>query len=234
MVTYHGYWGSIMIVARLLSLAAGFVCASTVHAAEPFDLRGIKLGVTLSDFRKMPHPDGQQTKVICTGDPDAKRRVLFASDDEDAAGVRVCNHYEFKKLFASSSLPPEWTETSLNVATINVFMTYKFVPDTKRGNEPALYSIIVRSNVTNWNKFWEGYNGKYGKPQSVSNASTQNRAGATFDNVTATWENDQSSITLIKRFSRIDNTYILYEHQRLAAEIKRRVQQKKGKPSDKL
>jgi hypothetical protein len=232
--------------ALIFVLAIG-VSASTATieagATEPYDLRGIKLGMLLSEFRKTPHPDGIRATVICQGDPEARSLyTLSAYGDEATAGVIVCNFYEWggmryrilREVLPGSTSPPTWEEAALNVATIGVYMEYKFIPDPTRADEPALYSIVVRSNVGYWYKFWEAYTAKYGKPTNVSEAPVQNKAGATFDNVEAVWDNGVSTITLIKRFERIDNTYVFYEHRRLASEIKRRVEQKEGKPSDKL
>jgi hypothetical protein len=182
----------------------------------------------------MPHPDGKMSKVVCTNDPETKELLgpqLSVYGDEQVAGVIQCGQYTVLRVSARASM---WADVNLNVATVESYMTYKFVPDPMQSGELALYEIQIRSNVGNWDKFWDGYTTKYGKPKLVSNQPIQNGAGATFDNTIATWENDQSTITLTKRFSRVDNTYIFYEHLRLSGEVKRRVEQKNGRPSDNL
>lgn len=203
-------------------------------AAEPYDLRGIKLGMSISEFKKLPHPDGNDSKVICTGDskPEGIRQdyELSVYGDESKAGVIICNFYLLRP-FPTRLI---WLDAQLNVASINAYMKYKFLPDPLRGNELSLYAIIVRSNVAAWEKFWEGYTGKYGPPNHISDAPMQNKVGATFDNVVATWDNKISGITLRKRFERIDNSYIFYIHYRLSQEITRMIEKRDGKPSDKL
>ena len=214
------------------------VVGSDAQAAEPYDLRGIRLGISISEFRKLKHPDDAQAKVICSNDADAKKLRystelgVYGSDRD--AGVLRCNHFKFGKLFDSSSLPPEWQEVNLNVATVGVYMTYKFVPDPQVQNVPMLYWIGVRSNVQYWSKFWEGYTTKYGKPHSIDNSSSQNRMGATFDNVRAVWNNNVSTIILLKRSSEIQRTDIVYTHTRLLAEVEKRERSKRGRPEDKL
>lgn len=220
-----------------MAAAVNGLGATGTQAAEPYDLRGVKLGMTLTEFRALPHPDGKPAKVICAGDPETKPLLgprFYADGDEASGGAIECNYYEFRTSYASSVVPPTWEEVVLNVATVDSFMRYKFVPDPAQNSEQALYTIIVRSNVGNWATFWSGYTSKYGKPLRISNEPTQNNMGATFDNTVAIWENDESIITLIKRFSRIDNTYIFYESKRLSNELKRKVEEKNGRPADKL
>jgi len=214
--------------------------ASVSHstAAEPYDLRGIRLGMSLNEFRAIPFPDAHETnyniKVICTNDPEA--RLMFdlwvSSDDESLAGVVYCNFFGFRTLYAG--VPPEWEEERLNVATIGSYMMFKFVPSPDTLGDYNLYLITARTNVDNWDKYWRGYTGKYGPPKITSDEPIQNNAGATFDNITAIWDNGESTITLIKRFDRIDNTYAIYSHTKLSSLIDKLVEQQTGAPSDNL
>jgi len=216
-----------------LAMSVFYIIAFELHA-EPYDLRGIRLGMSLTQFRAMPHPDGKKTKAICQGDPEAGRMFLYPSGPGADVGAIECNIYEFKSPSYSPNLSPSWHEAGLNVATIGVYMEYEFIPDPEKNGEYALYLMIVRSNVGNWETFWSAYNTKYGPPDSLSDASTQNRMGAIFNNVEAVWDNSESTITLVKRYLRVDNTYIFYGDSRLLEEIERLKLKKHGKPSDKL
>ena len=162
------------------------IMAADASAAEPYDLRGIRLGLSISEFRKLKHPDRDGVRVICSTDPEVKNiRLGFGSpqavDDEITLAVIVCGH------FNTGVLGPGWSPLPLNVATVSTGVEYKFVPDQTMQNVPMLYSIEASSNVQDWSKYWEGYTTKYGKPHRLNTDPTQNQRGATFDNVRAVW-----------------------------------------------
>ena len=199
-------------------------------AAEPFDLRGSKLGMTLSEFRTLPHPDGKSDKVICEGDSEYARASSVISDiseDEKIAGATICRHFARDK---SGS----WRQARLNVATTDLPVEFRFIRDPMHSNEPALYKISVMTGTSDWDKLLEGYITKYGNPTRRSDSPIQNMAGATFDNIEAVWENEESTITLIKRDKRINEGRVSYVHKPLWEEIRRKVEEKQGRPSDKL
>lgn len=206
------------------------------QSSQAFSLRGIRLGLPLSEFRRLRHPDGVQAKVICTGDAEVKDDFglldLSVYGDEATAGIIKCNFY--KPGTRGPYSPPSWQQVGLKVATVGVYMEYAFIRDPSLANEPALYKIVARSNVGYWEKVWRGFTGKYNKPTKISNAPTQNKAGTSFDNIDAYWINQVSGINLIKRFNRVDNTYIFYIHHRLASLFDRLVERVDGKPSDNL
>ena len=197
---------------------------------QAFELRGIRLGATLDAVRSMRHPDGQASRLFCSGDPEVENTFGFAElkahvvDRTAAAGTRHCMYYT-----ASGS---DLREDGFKVATVGSYVTLDFVPGN--GGRPLLYKITVRTNVSGWPLFWEGYNGKYGRPAKFSDAPTGNRAGGVFDNVTAVWENGSSRITAIKRHQRIDNTFVFYEHKALTASVEQRLRAKSGKPANGL
>lgn len=198
-----------------------------------FELRGIRLGASLDAIRAMRHPDGEPARLFCSGDPEVVNNSLSFPDltahvvDRTApAGTRFCQYYKAR------GDRDGVIETGFRVATVGSFVTFDFVPGS--GGQPLLYRITVRTNVSGWPQLWEGYRGKFGNPKQISNAPTTNRAGGTFDNVTAVWENDVSRITAIKRHQRVDNTYIFYEHKQLAAHVEKRLRSRMGTPADGL
>ena len=209
------------------------------RTSNAFDLRGIQLGISLAEFKALPYPDQKPNvpaRAFCTGDPVPERSYIRMDvyDTDKAIGIIKCNHFDFKKSYAESTIPPAWREATLRVATIETYMTYEFIPDATPQRTPRLFRISVRSNVRYWDTFWRGFTAKYGPPEKKIDGTVQNRMGAVFDDVTVTWRNAESSITMFKRVGRIDATSIIYEHTalaRLATTLEERIT---GKPGENL
>ena len=61
--------------------------------------------------------------------------------------------------------------------------------------------------------------GKYGKPALTKNDTTQNQAGATFDDVITAWQFREGMLILRKRFARVDTSYLSFENSAVNAQI---------------
>ncbi|MGE5502250.1 MAG: hypothetical protein ACM33T_15180 [Solirubrobacterales bacterium] len=222
----------------IFAALTALLLAGTAQAA-PYDLRGFRLGMTLDEFRAMPHPDAAKyasVDVLCTGDPGADKvgggSELLVYGAIAKVGVVRCNHFR-PHMIQSLAQQGSRDELPLDVAGIGVFQVYEFIPHPTDGTL-RLFRISIRSNMRYWDQFWDAYTGKFGKPSKLKNDKVQNKLGGVFEKVTATWANKESSITLEQRTTAIDHMGITYLHNDLGLHFLRQVEAIEGKPSSKL
>lgn len=219
----------------ILTAIASMLIAGGAQA-EPYDLRGFKLGMTLDEFRAAPYPDEAKYEglhVLCSGDAGADRASggweLNVYRPEKKVGVIRCNHFRTDR----SISVPRVMEANMNVAGVGVYQTFEFAPAPGDG-ALRLFRISIRSNMQYWDQFWSGYTEKFGKPSNIKTEKVQNKMGAAFDKMTATWANKESSITLEQRTSKVDHMGITYLHHDIGAHVVRQIEAIEGKPSSKL
>src|SRR5262245_60979467 len=104
---------------------AALLCALSVGTAnaEPFDLRGIRLGITLAEFRSMTVPDGGDAKLLCRGDAEAKGGHGLTGLLVDIEGGSVACGF-FKR---GERLLPEvykWFDANMRVATVGAYVRF--------------------------------------------------------------------------------------------------------------
>jgi len=222
---------------RILSAACLLAAAATPAKAEPFDLRGYRLGMTLEEFRAMPYPDAGKfpgLMTLCTGDPVPPRtpgaNTLKVTEAFTKAGIIRCMHFAPRALGSIV----ENIEAAMNVAGVPTYPEFEFIPNGKDGMTMRLFRISFGTLMTNWDQVLNAYTTKFGKPQEIKNQVVQNSFGATFPKITATWANKESSITLEQRKRTLRGMKIVYLYDTLARPFLDRMKQIKGNPADNL
>lgn len=221
-----------------------FCCVSTVvHPAEPYDFRGARLGMTLSEFKSMPYPDPKPSESadlpipapVCTGDPylGSLEILLQPRGTQASLGMVTCIWATRKSSATTSRV--DYIPAAINVAGAQVSLVrYAFVKLNNEG-ELRLYRIGMSGFASaRFERIFEGLRERFGPPSSVDQSMVQNRMGAQFPNTTATWRNDQSVILVVQRATAIDEMSLSYRHQVLSAYVERENKKLEGKPSDKL
>jgi len=231
-------------------IAAVIIALPFLHSAaafaEPYSLRTFRLGMTLDEFRSTPHPDPGRygdVRLFCTGDrqldlleksivvrQDALE--LRGSETEQKAGIRKCRYFWLADIVGSK----EWMPGGLVVANIGVGATFYFLQDRSDPLTYRLFKIHMTSNTQHFEQFLAAYKERFGSPQLLRNESVQNKLGAVFDSVVAIWKNEDSTIVLQQRGAegRVDLMPIVYTHDKLIADLAKRIEAIEGKPSDKL
>jgi len=216
---------------RLLAAAFTLVSATTSlnspSRAEPYAFRGIELGTTLEDVRRIVFPEARAARILCTHDAEASDLRpgpdFVVPQAEAAAGVLVCGAFTFGKILGPDSriLPPEWIGARLRLARIEVKPTFWFLPaggqDANDDAEAKLYRIAMLSNSVYWQETLSAFTRRYGPPTSVEPGTFPSTYGGSLDNLTVVWRNPESSITLVKRRELAQRLSILYEHTPLTA-----------------
>lgn len=208
---------------QAIAILLGLGCATA--RAETYDFRGIALGTSLDDVRRVRFPEAASARIICRHDAaasDLRPTNDFVTFGEEArAGVRICGPFTFGKVLGPSSslLPAEWIAARLKVGDIDVKPTFWFVnrASAEQGTAATgdrLYKIALRTNAQFWDEVLATLIRRYGKPVSSERGSFNGYRGQ-LDNQTVTWTNAQSTIKLIKRFEVPQRMLILYQHNAL-------------------
>jgi hypothetical protein len=197
------------VSAVVLKFVALFFLGSAA-SAEPFSFRGIPLGTTVADFRKTPFPDTKypNTRILCSGDKellkllDVERPPL--SSDLTRIGVTACNFYSPSngRLFRNA---PDFA----NIGGYET--TFYFSPASFQ--EPLrlrLYLISITPASRHHQTIVDALTSKYGKPTNSSTAKIKNRMGAEFDDETALWALDGSTILVKKYNGEIGQSLVTY------------------------
>lgn len=198
--------------------------ASTSEYKEVFDFRGIKLGMTVKEFKEAPIPSeaipsppmqiaGLKEKTIsvkaeCTNDDGAADNVKLFVREKDL-GVTECAW-----IVRESSYATTMRKSNLYVAGVGT-KDYRFRFIALPGEEPRLFSIELDTRPDGHASLIEALVEKFGPPTSVEKGAAQNRLGAVFENDTIKWENSTGEIDVFQRTYQVDiglTTFILKSH----------------------
>jgi hypothetical protein len=202
----------------------GIVSTSAV-ATEPFDFRGARLGMSLSDFRKLPIPGGVNAvevqafgavpELVCTdyNSTESKFNRVSVVESDEILGVIKCAWLrppnQDKARYAwDYAMVPVGEDASNNV-------TFSFIK-TPDASEHQLYDISIVMKNFRFSSVVTGLKERFGKPASTKTGEVQNQIGNIFSNTTITWRNDVSSIYLEERAGEINKMLLDYSHTALA------------------
>lgn len=191
--------------------------------AEPFAFRGIALGTSLADLRRIQFPEAPGARILCSHDAEASEIRPIAdtsiSDEDARAGSVVCGAYTFEKALgpASQVLPPEWLLSRLDVGAIEAAPVFWFVPENGGETETTgrLYRIAMRSNSAYFPATRAAFIRRYGPPTEVKTEKLRQEGKRDLPFETVTWTNAQSSIRLTERDQAATRMTIAYEHTAL-------------------
>jgi len=188
-----------------------------------YDFKGVPLEISIEDFRKLSHPDGKASKVVCTGEKIEKFKgyssepmdVILFDDTESSLGVKQCVWIDTVGVGDIAFGKGDTAILSLaNSGYGSYHYSFSFIKDPKDG-VMRLYRYSGTTNVAAYGKIVEGLAGKWGPP-GVSKGTVQNKIGNSFDQETAIWSNPLASIVVQTRWNKIDDMNILMEDTRLA------------------
>ena len=160
---------------------------------DPLGLRGINLGMTLDEVRKLGHPDKPAGKIelVCTGD-ELGAELDFDPDpftrDHMAVGMKICGFYVLGKYRVRHAV----VDVARHDATVRLFFTPK--SDTPATSE-RLFGISVSSNSANFQEMLLAHLRKYGEAKTDRKvpAATGKREVRMLE-----WGNDKSGIFMIE------------------------------------
>jgi len=202
-----------------LSLAITVWAVSNGHA-EPYGFRGISLGTSLADLRRMQFPEAPDARILCSHDAEASEirptAEYVAPEAEAREGVVVCGAYTFGKVLGASSkiLPSEWILSRLNVGAIAASPYFWFVPQDKGDVEETarLYRIAIRSNAAYWVETRAAFIRRFGPATSIETITIRQEGRRDLPGAILTWTNAESTIRLAQREEVASRMTITFEH----------------------
>ena len=217
-------WARIASPARIagIGLATALTTSAACHA-EPFSFRGIALGTSLSDLRRIQFPEAPGARILCSHDLETidirPTAEYVAPEGEARAGVVVCGAYTFGKVLGAASkvLPSEWLLARLDAGAIEAAPLFWFVPEGKADPEETgrLYRIAIRSNTAYWPEARAAYVRRYGPPTSIEVITFRQEGKRDLPAEILTWATTQSTIRLAQRDEVATRMAIAFEHTEL-------------------
>ena len=208
-----------------LSLAASPVLAQT---SEPFDFKGVKLGISLDEFRKMPHPDAEDkeahyaakgSSVVCTGEKVTlsggydiePTEVTIYDRAEKAAGVIKCVwvNQSDDRMARGKTAALSLADSRYAVYDYN----FSFIPDPQDG-VLKFYRFVGETNRNAFDAVVAALTNKFGKP-AVSQDEVQNGIGNKFTRTMALWKNSISEIFVTDRSGELNKMTIIASDKKL-------------------
>lgn len=188
--------------------------ASVLH-----DFKGVSLGTTLTDFRKMPHPDGKNAYVVCTGQTVAvsqgsPRRfepmvVKITDDSEKALGVKRCIWLDPDKMALGSSTPLSLGNSGLAAHTYS----FSFVVDPSDGML-RMYQYSGSASKSAFEGTVRALTEKWGEPVLGKGRIWQSPYFV--DSETAVWDRELSSIAVESPTRGYEPMTIIMRHKALS------------------
>lgn len=196
---------------------------------KPFDFKGVVLGTSIDEFRKLPHPDADNSQadfrakssvVVCTGEKVAvsnnyssePSEVMVFDETELALGVKKCIWAGTDRQYGMAGRSAPLSLAGSGYAAYDY--SFSFIPDPRDG-VLRFYRFEGESNRSAFGDVVEALTAKFGKP-NLSHDTVQNGIGNNFDKTTAVWINATSSILTSNRWTEVDKMGIVVSDKRLS------------------
>lgn len=206
---------SLMTAAALVAATGAPAVApkkAPVPAAEPFAMRGVRLGITIDEFKALPiATDEGETEPLtaCSNEPmpDERIRIENMLDSDREAGMVTCQWFARTPYLSSRSYDRHF----IDLGTGKGQPSFEFISD---GTNYRLFRISFFANNQYHTGILDALTRNYGPPK-VLNESFQTRSGASFPNTTSIWSNGSSTIILDQRCIQADRYCLTYSHHAL-------------------
>ncbi len=212
----------------IFAIGISLVASTVASAAEvPDSLKGAVLGMTLQEFRKLPYPEGDKSKVNayteyrvrCFGDPKQKDVVFDGNLPYDAPGVRACFHVGHTQPSApgpkyAHAVPVGFGGLSGGEYGTVKQVTYHFFPP----KDPNGRLIRISADIppANYDHIFKVFTERFGQPRSIKDEIVENIFGMKFKNSAVAWGDDEFLVS-VEQFSRdLDTTTVKWHHTKLS------------------
>jgi len=207
-------------VKRLAIAILAVLAQSSAYGRDIFDFRGLRLGVALSEIRKLPYPDAARwpdAKLICTGDKERARVSSGGSaPDEDLLkiGVVACNYYRPDGRDFS-----HWGLDFVGVTRMQslLFFTPASFPEEQRSR---LYMIALEAPTEHFDAIAAALKKSYGEP-SYSKPEKRQSGWRTYENLRLGWQASGGILVTERYFHDVKTMYVTYQHQQLSDAVER-------------
>lgn len=217
---------ALFVACAVFFLRATPVLAETV---EPFDFKGVKLGISIDEFRKLPHPDAddkdahyaaKESAAVCTGEKVSisanytiePTEVMLYDRAEQAAGVVKCVWVN-----KSNDRMAKGKTAALSLADSGYAVydySFSFIPDPKDG-VLRFYRFVGETNRNAFSAVISALSRKFGK-SIITQDEVQNGLGNKFARTMASWRNESSEILVMDRFQKLNDMVIVVSDNKLS------------------
>ena len=209
-----------VIAVGLLPWAA----AAAPSPAHPYSLRNIPLGISLTQFRKVPHPDagtaGVTAQILCSGDPGGGEiDGLALTPTLLQADTKKCGYY-VKAAAAGAEQFVTAPMTFLGEAVSPLFLFYR----PEGGTDYALAQITFGLSNRRGNEVVGLFYRAYGGPASLDVTSVPTTFGSEMSNIRYIWKNELSSIQLDSLSFVLDQMSVIFADARLWSDLSDRME----------
>jgi hypothetical protein len=162
---------------------------------EAYSRRVYKLGITLSEFRRIRFPDLKVWPgafLVCSDDPRVRSNYRMRDAELTGTWSKVG---VLKCLFFHPTKYTGFSGAGLVLGDINSSTEYYFYPP-KQGAEPVLFQITSLGPSARFSGVAALYKEAFGSPTKTRTETVQNRVGGVFSNRIIEYHNAVSSIQL--------------------------------------
>lgn len=213
----------------------------TKNVSKAYSRRSFRLGMSIAEFKSSKHPDAanleysKQIELHCSDEnsdgliaalrPNSERDAMYQAMDNPYGRIR-CKFYRNNGRFLES-------ERILLGNLYPIDEVFYFVP-TSESADPVLYYIDITIDSHKFQEVWDVFHEAYGAPTEVEEPSVQNGFGNTFINTTVVYQNEVSAIVLTRFKETIDHSSVEYILLPVNEELRKKITEKNGRPSDRL
>jgi hypothetical protein len=188
---------------------------SSAYAQDMYDFRGLRLGASLSEIRKVPYPDVARwpdVKLICTGDKErAQVSSEWSTPDESLLkiGVVACGYYR-----PTGRNFSYWGLNFIGVTRMQALLF--FAPASfPEEQHSRLYMIALEGPTKHFDAIAAALENTYGKPSHSKPLKFQSE-GKTYDNLRLGWYASGSILITERYFQDAKTMYVSYQHEQLS------------------
>jgi hypothetical protein len=216
------------VLRRAMIVIAAGVLAFPAAAAPPpghvYNLRNIPLGISLTQFRKTPHPDAEARKmttlVLCTGDPGVSEiEGLALTPTLLQADAKKCTYYAKTPIAGGGEQLVSAPMTFLGEAISPLFLFYR----PEGATDYSLAQITFGLSNRRGNELIGLFYRAYGGPASLDVTSVPTTFGSEMSNIRYIWKNDMSSIQLDSLSFVLDQMSVVFAESRLSGDLSDRM-----------
>lgn len=222
----------------ILAFATFPIACSDANSSERFDFKGVFLGTSIDDFKKLPHPDlvnentsasVKKSEVVCSGekgpaigDPREPYQVSIYDPDEKSAGIKKC-------IWVSNSSGYTGDIAPISIAGSGYGFydyTFSFMPSTEE-DDLVLYKFEGQTNNNAFDDTIDALTNKYGPPKKHKD-TVRNGMGNEFTQITAIWDAGESVITVTNIWGSIDKMGLVMYDLKMQKQFQEIIEKRKS------
>lgn len=189
-----------------------------------YDFKGIKLGITLSEFKQLAIPQSSKpfnttdkvepVKVVCSDEEKNPLKITSISSlvtaGEYKYGAIACEYGYDTISYPNTANPLTiYKQADILVGDYSTYTnTFRFIKLTEDA-EPILYKIQLTFSENGFKSVASGIKEKFGNAKS-SNVVVQNKVGGVFNSTVLQWNNPISTIALERFYTSVNTSGLVY------------------------